>query len=76
MKLQNTVSSGKQHLTHFFTISEALSAGFYPKDEFVLESRGKITSFGGRWKTQKHAMKYHSYFLVFEKSKTKIDYTI
>lgn len=76
MKLQNTVSGGKQHLTHFFTISNALAVGFYPKDEFVLESKGKITSFGGRWKTQQHAMKYHSYFMVFEKSNKKIDYTV
>lgn len=76
MKLQNTVSGGKQHLTHFFTISNALAIGFYPKDEFVLESKGKITSFGGRWKTQQHAMKYHSYFMVFEKSSKKIDYTV
>ena len=44
-----------------------MELGFYPVDEFVLQAKSKITSFGGRWKTQKHAMKMHSYFLVFKK---------
>lgn len=76
MKLQNTVSSGKQHMTHYFTMQEAIKLGFYPKDEFVLLSKSKMTSFGGRWKTQQHAMKYHSYFMVFKKNKRKIDYDV
>lgn len=75
-KLQNTVSSGKQHMTHFFVMTEAIKLGFYVKDEFVLHSKSKITSFGGRWHTQQHAMKYHSYFLVLRKCKNKIDYTV
>lgn len=73
-KLQNTISSGKQYMSHYFTIKSAVEVGFYVKDEFILESKSKITSFGGRWKSQKHAMKYHSYFLVFQKTSKKINY--
>jgi len=76
-KLQNVISSGKQHFTHYFVMKEALKIGFYPLDEFVLISKSKMTSFGGRWKTQQHAMKYHSYFLVFRKTQKKsINYDI
>lgn len=75
-KLQNTVSGGKQHFSHWFVISEAMKIGFYPKDEFVLQSKSKITSFGGRWKTQQHAMKYHSFFLVFAKTNKSVNYTV
>ena len=73
-KYQNTVSSGKQYMTSYFVMKSAVELGFYIKDEFILHNKSKITSFGGRWKTQKHAMKHHSYFLVLEKSKRKIDY--
>lgn len=73
-KLQNTISSGKQHFTQYYVIKEALEAGFYPKDEFVLEAKSKLTSFGGRWKNQIHALKYHSYFLVFQKKKCPVNY--
>ena len=74
MKLQNTISSGKQYMSHFYTCKSAIDVGFYIQDEFILESKSKMTSFGGRWKTQKHAMKYHSYFLVLRKTNKKINY--
>lgn len=48
MKLQNTVSGGKQHFTHNFVMKEALKLGFYPKDEFILLTKSKITSFWGK----------------------------
>ena len=75
-KLQNTVSSGKQHFTHYFVMKSAIELGFYPKDEFILHNKSKMTSFGGRWKTQKHAMKHHSYFLVLEKRGNRVNYNI
>lgn len=75
-KCQDTISSGKQHLSHIFVINEAIKLGFYPKDLFILMAKSKITSFGGRWKTQKHAMKYHSYFIVFQKTNCKINYEV
>ena len=74
VKCQNTVSSGKQHFSHFLVLKTAIELGLYPIDEFVLQAKSKITSFGGRWKTQKHAMKMHSYFLVFKKTKNKVNY--
>lgn len=49
-KLQNTVSSGKNHFTHYYVMKSALEFGFLPLDEFVLTAKSKITSFGGRWK--------------------------
>jgi hypothetical protein len=75
-KCQNTISGGKQLLSHYFIISTAISLGFYPKDEFVLLSKAKMTSFGGRWAKQQHAMKYHSYFLVLKKDRRRINYDL
>lgn len=75
-KCQNTVSGGKQLFSHYFILKSALEIGFYPKDEFVLLSKSKMTSFGGRWKQQQHAMKYHSYFLVLKKEDCKVNYKI
>lgn len=75
-KFQNTVSGGKQHFTHYFVLKSALELGFYPKDEFVLHNKSKLTSFGGRWKTQRHTMKHHSFFVVLEKSNKKVSYDI
>lgn len=74
-KLQNTISSAKQYFSHYYVMKEAINFGFYPIDEFVLTAKSKMTSFGGRWKTQRNAMKYHSYFLVFRKTPCKIDYS-
>ena len=73
-KLQNTISSGKQHFTHFYTMKSAVKVGFYPIDEFVLPMKSKMTSFGGRWNVQRHAMKYHCFFLVFKKTRCKVNY--
>lgn len=73
-KCQNTVSGGKQLFSHYFILKSAIELGFYPKDEFVLLSKSKMTSFGGRWNKQQHAMKYHSFFLVLKKEKKNINY--
>lgn len=75
MKMQNTISSGKNHFSHYMIMKHAIETlGMYPKDEFVLNSKSKMTSFGGRWKNQLHAMKHHSYFMVFQKRKCRVDY--
>lgn len=70
VKCQDEVSANKQRLTHVEIISAFESLGFYTKDLFVLvrTNRPVIT----RLKTQVHARKNHSYFLVFQKIKTKI----
>lgn len=76
MKCQDTVSGGKQYLTHVMVINMGIQLGFYPKDIIVLTSNVRLNSFGGKWKKQEHARKYHSYFIVFQKIKTKIDYSV
>lgn len=59
-------------MSHVFIINEAENAGFYTKDLFVLLAKNRIVA---NWqKNQKHARKFHSYFLVFEKKKSKINY--
>ena len=64
-KCQDTVSSGKQYLSHVHIINEATKQGFYCKDLFVLIAKNRLI--GHNHKIQKHARKFHCYFLVFEK---------
>lgn len=75
-KYQNTISSGKNYFTDLFVKNSAIDIGFNLVDEFILLSKSKMTSFGGRWKTQRHALKYHSYFLVLRKETNKVDYKL
>ena len=72
-KCQDKVSSGKQYMSHVFICNEAEKIGFYPIDLFVLLSKTRIVAAWQR--AQKHARKYHCYFWVFKKTKTKIKYT-
>lgn len=74
MKCQDTVSGGKNHFTHAMVMSMAMEIGFYPRDLFILLAKMRINSFGGKWNSQHHARKYHSYFWVFEKTKPKVKY--
>lgn len=64
-KCQDTVSSGKQYLSHVHIINKAEELGFYCKDMFILLAKSRMI--GHNHKNQKHARKFHSYFLVFEK---------
>jgi len=64
-KCQDTVSSGKQWLSHVHIINKAEELGFYTKDLFILTAKNRIV--GHNHKNQKHARKFHSYFLVFVK---------
>jgi len=74
MKCQDTVSGGKNHFTHAMVMTMAMKIGFYPRDLFILLAKMRINSFGGKWNSQHHARKYHSYFWVFEKTKPKVKY--
>lgn len=74
MKCQDTVSGGKNHFTHVMIMNMAMKIGFYPRDLFVLVAKMRINSFGGKWHTQHHARKFHSYFLILEKTKPKVKY--
>ncbi len=69
-KCQDTVSGGKNYFTHSWVMQTAVDIGFYAKDLFILLSKTRITDN----RVQQHARKYHSYFWVFEKSTTKVDY--
>ena len=64
-KCQDTVSSGKQWLSHVHIINEAEKLGFYTKDLFILLAKSRLI--GHNHSNQKHARKFHSYFIVFEK---------
>ena len=64
-KCQDTVSSGKQWWSHIHITTQAEKNGFYMKDLFILLANNRIQ--GHNHKNQKHARKFHSYFLVFEK---------
>jgi hypothetical protein len=64
-KCQDTVSSGRQYFSHQYIMNEAERVGLYCKDMFVLTASHRII--GHNHKVQRHARKFHSYFLVFEK---------
>lgn len=70
VKCQDEVSANKQRLTHVELITGGESLGLYCKDLFVLV---RANSPGvSRLKTQVHARKNHSYFLVFEKRRVAV----
>lgn len=70
VKCQDEVSANKQRLTHVEIISAYESLGFYTKDLFVVVRPNKPGV--SRLKTQVHARKNHSYFLVFQKVKMPV----
>jgi tRNA G10 N-methylase Trm11 len=72
-KCQDKVSSGKQYLSHVFIIKQAVELGYYPKDMFVLLAKQRIVA-DWQLKNQKNARKFHSYFIILEKSNKKIEY--
>lgn len=65
VKCQDEVCANQQRLTHVEIINEYQKMGFYSKDLFVVVRSGKPAI--SRLKTQVHARKNHSYFLVFLK---------
>lgn len=73
-KCQDKVSSGIQYMSHVFVINEAMQLGYYTKDMFILLAKNRIVA---NWQAenQKNSRKYHSYFLVLEKSNKKVKYT-
>lgn len=72
IKCQDTISEGNQFLSHVELINYAYCLGFYPKDIFILLASSRIIR---SYPKQKHARKYHSYFLVFIKQKSKVKYS-
>lgn len=72
-KCQDKISSGKQYLSHNFIIQEAIKIGYYPKDLFILLAKNRIVA-DWQLRNQKNARKFHSYFIILQKSNKKIDY--
>lgn len=70
VKCQDVISSGRQYLSHVYLINEAEKLGFYTKDIFVLNAKNRII--GHNHHNQRHARKFHSYFIVFEMGKKKV----
>ena len=70
VKCQDEVSANKQRLTHVEIITAFESLGFYTKDLFVVMRANRPAI--SRLKTQVHARKNHSYFLVFQKVKMPV----
>ena len=72
-KCQDKTSGRKQYYSHIFIQNEAVKLGFYPEDLFILLAKQRIVA---DWQAanQKHARKYHSYFWVFRKCRSKIYY--
>ncbi len=65
VKCQDEVSSNKQRLTHVEIVTGFEDLGFHCRDLFV-QVRNNAPGVS-RLKTQVHARKNHSYFLVFER---------
>ncbi len=73
-KIQDKVSGGKQYFSHTFVQNEAEKIGFYSKDLFVLLAKNRIIADWQR--NQQHSRKFHCYFLVFQKTKCKVNYNL
>jgi len=71
-KCQDSIDSGKQYFSEFKIIKDALKIGFYPKDKFILLAKHRLMS--PNMKVQQHCRKFHSYFLVFIKQESRVDY--
>ncbi len=69
VKCQDEVSANTQRLTHVELITGYESLGLHCKDLFVLVRANSPAI--SRLKTQVHARKNHSYFLVFEKRRPR-----
>ena len=65
VKSQNTVMSGKQWWSTNYICNLASEFGLELVDEFVLLAKHRMPQHN--LKQQRHARKYHSYFLVFRK---------
>lgn len=64
-KVQDTVSSGQNHMSHFEVEKAAVKCGFATEDLFILQAKSVIWS--PNMINQKHARKTHSFVYVFRK---------
>lgn len=73
IKCQDAIDAGKQYLSHVEIINCALILGFYPIDLFILLAKNRII--GRHHWDQKHARKFHSYFVIFIKKQCPVQYS-
>lgn len=75
VKCQDNISGGVQYMSHIFIVNEAEKLGFYTEDLFILLAKHRLVA---PWqiRSQQHARKFHSYFLVFIKKDEKVQYLI
>lgn len=64
VKCKDQVAGGKQIWQHVDILREAAALGMAGRDLFILHAKGRTMSMG-RWKSQEHARKTHSYLWVF-----------
>lgn len=67
VKMQNTVMSGRQWWSVNYVRDSANRFGLELVDEFILGAKHTMKQWN--LKSQKHARKHHSFFLVFKKEK-------
>lgn len=71
-KCQDSIESGKQYFSEWYILKEAMKIGFYPRDKFILLAKSRLVS--PNQKKQQHCRKFHCYFLVLEKVKSRVNY--
>jgi len=69
VKCQDIIHNHRMHCTHANVICWAETEGFRLMDLFVLPAKSRMP--GPQKGTQRHARVFHSYFLVFERDRSK-----
>jgi SAM-dependent methyltransferase len=64
-KCQDCVNAGVNNFSHVVICNYAQAVGFIPKDLFILLAKTRMST--SKWREQRNARKYHSYFWVFQK---------
>ena len=65
VKCKDQVQSGMQRWCHIDLCADAVRLGLYPRDLFILVAKARTAN--GRWSSQHHARKPHSYLWVFQR---------
>ena len=65
-KCQDTTYFHRQYFSHVYVMNTAIDTGWYVRDLFILTAKHRMMPHN--LKNQEHARKYHSYFLVLQKS--------
>jgi len=66
VKCQDTCSSDRNWISHAKIIATAEANGFYTRDLFILLAKNRLIGHNHKH-IQKHARKFHCYFIVFQK---------